>query len=138
MRKFVAYDDLRYLAGELVPATRTEILTFAGKSVELDLTDESVGEIFAILQKLFDTGAPVQTDKQRRVMHTENGKRVSAVIYNRHLRAWAESVGRPVKRQADGTYAYPKALRQDYAAYLAKMITTQKGGDANTDQGTTE
>jgi hypothetical protein len=125
MQKIIYLDDIHGQRGEGVPSTRTETLSFAGESVELDLTDPTVKEAMEMtLRELFDMGRPTRkatrVPGRTRTAAPQSGMtRAEANAYNRGLREWAASIGEPIQRyESDGTYRYTVDMKQRYAEYL--------------------
>jgi hypothetical protein len=123
VKVFVAYDDLKYLSGEKVIATRTERLSFAGQSVDLDLTDESVTEILTLLDDLFKVGTPVKADHRKMPRVTiVSGRPITKIEYNRRMREFGKTIGIEATRGKDRTWYYPISLKKAYAEYIAEQV----------------
>lgn len=111
-------DDIDYANGTETRADRTVRLEWDGAAVELDLTRQHIKEVDQLIGHLLRIGRPVKAHKQ--APRGGSASRPNARGYLKGLRAWADALGRTTDYTTPGGHwSYPKALRQEYDAFLA-------------------
>lgn len=113
-------DDLN----EHKAAVTTRTFAVDNTIYEVDLSDESSAHLddtfmeFVKVARIVDSLHPEQDMREDETLGGLTRRE-----YNTRMRNWAESVGRgdEITGKGNGTYYYPVAIRNDYAAHLREL-----------------
>lgn len=129
MKMIAAYDDLDWHERqEQVPATHTCTLGFLGKWVELDLTEDHLAELAALLHRYLEVGTkpgreptPRRAAAQEREQAHRGGRGYSTGAMQRNMvkAAWAERAGFKVTKRRAGGWYFPVKTERAWLALPA-------------------
>lgn len=108
------WDDLERKNGRNVVAETTRTLSYQGRTVELDLTNEHARELDRQLKHWLDAGSPAGTAAAPSDM-------AASREYNKGMREFADAHGFSYEGKKAGGFYYSRELQRAYREHLAEQ-----------------
>jgi hypothetical protein len=115
------WDDLAYMAGDKLEADQSVTLRIDDEEVELDLTEEHLAELYALLSPYLEAGHPT-VSPTRPALRQRPVKDRRSIDYYEKLRAFSDEYGLAAYHSrgpgAKGRYTYKRALKKMYDEFV--------------------
>lgn len=114
------WDDLEYLRGNRVPANSTITITYGGRTIEVDLSEDNAAILDKLLAPYLQAGRV--TRNAEKPLRDRASRRTQRFREMKAVRKWADENGYSYTTPGGGIY-YPKALQDAYEEYVGREVS---------------